>query len=166
MAVLCDCNELTDDERIKLKILSFLIEQKGYLQEDVIVDKEFEVLIDGKLHKFSVDLLLKLQETIFMVIRCARGSLVSREREVLSCARIIASYEIPFSVVTNGQDAEIIDSANGEIIAYGMDSLPSKPQALESLQKIELKRLSEDRIEREKRIFLAFDSFKCPSECH
>lgn len=166
MTACSDSNDWTDEEKIKQKILSFLMEQKGYLQEDIIVDKEFEVLIDGEIHKFSVDILIKLQGIIFMVIRCARGSLVSREREVLSCARIIASYQIPFSVITNGQDAEIIDSATGEIIAYGMDSLPSKPQALESLQKIKLKKLSEDRIEKEKRIFLAFDAFKCPSQCH
>lgn len=166
MFVFGGTNSLTDDEKIKQKILTFLLEQKGYLKDDIIVDKEFEILLDGKSHKSSVDLLIKLQEKLFMIIRCARGSIVSREREVLSAARIVTSYQIPFSVVTNGLDTEIIDSATGEVISYDLNSIPSKSAALESLQKIKFRRLSEDRIEKEKRIFLVFDAIKCPSECH
>ncbi|MCX7913549.1 MAG: type I restriction enzyme HsdR N-terminal domain-containing protein [Thermodesulfovibrionales bacterium] len=166
MTVFSNINDLANEDKIKQKVLSILLVQKGYLQEEILVDKEFEILVDGKFHKLTVDILIQLQNIIFMVVRCARGSLVTRQREVLSWARIIDKYQVPFSVVTNGQDAEIIDSANGEVIAYGLDSLPSKLEALESLKKIEFKRLSEERIEKEKRIFLAFDAFKCPSECH
>lgn len=166
MSVLCGINNFTDHDKIKQKILNFLIEQKGYLKDDVIIDKEFEIFLDSKKYKFCIDFLIILKEKILMIIRCVRGSLVSREREVLSAARIFTSYQIPFSVVTNGIDAEIIDSDSGEVISYGLNSLPSRSEALEFLQKIEFRRLSEDRIEKEKRIFLLFDAFKCPSECY
>jgi hypothetical protein len=162
----CDKNDCSDEEGIKQKILSLLIEQKGYSRDDIIVDKEFDIIIDNEIRKSSVDLLITLQKVTFMIIRCARGSLVTREREILSCARILDSYLIPFSVVTNGEDAQIIDSASGEIIGHGLDSIPAKPDALEILEKIELHKLALDRIEKEKRIFLAFDALKCPTECN
>ncbi len=162
----CDKNDCSDEERIKQKILSLLIEQKRYSRDDIIVDKQFDIIVDNKVHKSSVDILIKLQEVMLMIIRCARGSLVTREREVLSCARIHDSYLIPFSVVTNGEDAQIIDSVSGEIVGHGLDSIPAKPDALEILKKIKLYKLAHDRIEKEKRIFLAFDALKCPTECN
>ena len=155
----------TDDERIRQGIERFLVEEKGYSKKDIEVDREFDVVIGKEINRSKVDLAVNIEEKIFMVIKCARGSLVSREREVLSCARILDVYPIPFAVVTNGQDAEILDTISGEVIDCGLEAIPSKLQALEALKRIEFKRLPEERIEKEKRIFLAFDAIKCPSKC-
>jgi hypothetical protein len=155
----------TDDERIRQGIERFLVEEKGYSKKDIEVDREFDVVIGKEINRSKVDLVVNIEEKIFMVIKCARGSLVSREREVLSCARILDVYQIPFAVITNGQDAEIIETISGEIIGCGLEAIPSKTQALEAIKKIEFKKLQDERIEKEKRIFLAFDSIKCPSKC-
>ncbi len=155
----------TDDERIRQRIERFLIEEKGYSKNDIEVDREFEIVLGEEINRSSIDLVVSIEEKRFMIIKCARGSLVSREREVLSCARILDVYQIPFAVVTNGEDAELINTISGEIMGCGLDVIPSKPQALEALRRIEFKRLPEKRIEKEKRIFLAFNAIKCPSEC-
>ena len=155
----------TDDERIRQGIERLLIEEKGYSKKDIEVDREFEIVIGEEINRSKVDLIVSVEEKIFMIIKCARGSLISREREVLSCARIFDTFIIPFAVVTNGEDAEVLDTTSGEVIDYGLGAIPSKNQALEALGRIEFKRLPEKRIEKEKRIFLAFDAFKCPSEC-
>jgi len=155
----------TDDERIRQGIERLLIEEKGYSKKDIEVDREFEIVIGEEINRSKVDLIVSVEEKIFMIIKCARGSLISREREVLSCARIFDTFIIPFAVVTNGEDAEILDTISGEVISCGLGAIPSKNQALEALGRIEFKRLPEKRIEKEKRIFLAFDAFKCPSEC-
>jgi hypothetical protein len=155
----------TDDERIRQKIERLLIEEKGYSKKDIEVDREFEIVIGEEINRSKVDLIVSVEEKIFMIIKCARGSLISREREVLSCARILDTYIIPFAVVTNGEDAEVLDTISGEVISCGLGAIPSKNQVLEALGRIEFKRLPEKRIEKEKRIFLAFDAFKCPSEC-
>lgn len=155
----------TDDERIRQGIERLLIEEKGYSKKDIEVDREFEIVIGDEMNRSKIDLIVSVEEKIFMIIKCARGSLVSREREVLSCARIFDTYQIPFAVITNGEDAEILDTISGEVISCGLGAIPSKNQALEALGRIEFKRLPEKRIEKEKRIFLAFDAFKCPSEC-
>lgn len=155
----------TDDERIRQRIERFLIEEKGYSKNDVEVDREFDVVIGEEINRSSIDLVVSIEEKRFMIIKCARGSLVSREREVLSCARIFDVYQIPFAVVTNGEDAEVINTISGKVIGCGLEAILSKTQALETLRGIEFKRLPEERIEKEKRIYLAFDSFKCPSKC-
>lgn len=155
----------TDDERIRQTIERFLVEEKGYSKKDIEVDREFEIAIGEEINRSKVDLVVNIEEKIFMVIKCSRGSLVSREREVLSCARILDVYQIPFAVITNGQDAEIIETISGEIIGCGLEAIYSKTQALEALRRIEFKKLPEERMEKEKRIFLAFDAIKCPMEC-
>lgn len=155
----------TDDERIRQKIERLLIEEKGYSKQDIEVDREFEIVIGKEIHKSKVDLIVNVEEKRFMIIKCARGSLVSREREVISCARILDVYQIPFAVVTNGEDAEVLDTISGEVIGNGLGAIPSKANALEAIKQIEFKKLLEKRIEKEKRIFLAFDAIKCPSKC-
>ncbi|MDI6889396.1 MAG: type I restriction enzyme HsdR N-terminal domain-containing protein [Thermodesulfovibrionales bacterium] len=155
----------TDDERIRQGIERLLIEEKGYSKFDIEVDREFEIVLGEEINRSKVDLVVSVEEKIFMVIKCARGSLVSREREVLSCARILDIYQIPFTVVTNGEDAEVLDTISGEVIGNGLEAIPSKSQILEILKGMEFKRLPEKRIEMEKRIYLAFESIKCPSEC-
>lgn len=155
----------TDDERIRQKIERLLVEEKGYLKIDIEVDREFDIIVDNEVNKSKVDLIVNIERKRFMIIRCARGSLVTREREVISCARILDVYQIPFAVVTNGEDAEVIDTTSGEVIGYGLETIPSKANALEVIKQIEFKKLLEKRIEKEKRIFLAFDAIKCPSKC-
>ncbi len=153
----------TDDERVRQKIERFLIEEKGYSKEDVKVGRELEIVIDGKINRSKIDLVLNIEGKKFMVINCARGSLASWQREVLSCARILDTYQIPFAVITNGEDAEVLDTISGEVVGNGLGAIPSKSHALETLGKIEFRRLPEQRIEREKRIYLAFQTIK--SEC-
>lgn len=155
----------TDDEGIRQKIERLLIEDKGYSKKDIEVDREFEIVIGEEINRSKVDLIVSVEEKIFMIIKCARGSLVSREREVLSCARILDTYIIPFAVVTNGEDAEVLDTISSEIIGCGLEAIYSKKQALEALRRIEFKRLPKEKVEKEKRIFLAFDAIKCPSKC-
>ena len=42
-----------------------------------------------------------------------------------------------------------------------MESIPSRNELYKLLQKIDLKKLTPERTEKEKRILLAFDSIKC-----
>jgi len=155
----------TDDERIRQRIERLLIEEKDYSKEDIEVEMVLEIVIGDEINRAKVDLVVSIDGKRLMIIKCARGSLVSREREVLACARILDTYQIPYAVVTNGVDAEVLDTISGDVIGCGLEAIPSKLQALETLRKVEFMKLPEKRIEKEKRIFLAFDAVKCPSKC-
>jgi hypothetical protein len=153
----------TPDERIRQRIERLLIEEKGYSKEDIEVNKEFEISLGDEKVNSKVDLVITIEGKRLTLIKCVRGSLESWQREVLSCARILDVYQIPFAVITNGEDAEVLDTLSGEAVGSGLGAIPSKKQALEALWKIEFRRLPEERIEKEKRIYLAFETIK--KEC-
>jgi hypothetical protein len=92
-----------------------------------------------------------------MVLKCVPGSMGSRQRETLAAARLLDAYQIPFSAVTDGKDAELLNTVTGEVIEQGMEAIPSKEEAMERTKDIKLHPLPEARLEREQIIFRSYD---------
>ena len=146
---------------IRRDIEKFLLEKKGYAATEIEKDREFEVLIGNERCKSKTDIVISINGKRLISIKCFVGALVSRERQAVACARVLDSYQIPFAVVTDAADAIMLDTLTGKVISEGMESIPSRNELGELLQKIEFKKLAPDRAEKEKRILLAFDSIKC-----
>ena len=138
----------------------FLIEQKGYLKDDVQIDANIEMKVAGEIYRSQLDLVISADggKIRFMAIRCVAGSLGSREREIVAAARLLDDYQIPFSIVSNGITAIVLDTVSGKKTGEGMDSIPAKKEAIEKLESLELLPFPKDRLEREKLIFRTFDS--------
>ncbi len=135
----------------------FLVETKGYSKDDIEVDAELKFTIGGEEVRSNVDLAVRVQGRRFMVLRCVPGSLVSRQRETLAAARLLDVYQIPFSVVTDGKDAELLDTITGKVLDQGMGAIPSKEEAIQRMKEIRLQPFPQDRLEREKIIFRSYD---------
>jgi len=155
----------TDDERYHQKIARFLVEEKGYAKEDIEVKRRFEMTIEGNKVLSMVDFVVNSGGTGFLVIRYGPGSIVTRERPALAAARILEEHPVPFTVVTNGEDAELLDTVTGEVIGTGIGSIPDKSSAIEQLDKITLQHLSPKQLEAEKRILSAYDWLEHSLEC-
>ena len=112
-----------------------------------------------------VDFVVTVDGTAFMVIRYGPGSIVTRERPALAAARILTQYLVPCTVVTNGEDAEILDTRTGEVVGTGIDSIPDKTTARQQLSQIKLQHLSPERSDTEKRILSAYDWLEHSLEC-
>ena len=138
----------------------FLVEQKGYLKEDIQIDADIEMIVAGELYQSQLDLVVSVDggRTRFMAIRCVAGSLASREREIVAAARLLDNYQIPFSMVSDGKTAIVLDTVSGKKTGEGMDAIPSKKEALEKLDSLELQPFPKDRLEKEKLIFRTYDS--------
>jgi hypothetical protein len=95
------------------------------------------------------------------VIKCAAGSLSSRERQAVAAARLLDSPPVPISVVADPENAEVLDVATGKVIGEGFGAIPIKEHMGRMLATIDVKPLSPERIEKEKRILLAFDAIRC-----
>ncbi|MGD9947232.1 MAG: type I restriction enzyme HsdR N-terminal domain-containing protein [Desulfobulbus sp.] len=119
----------TDDERVRQGLARLLVEQLGYAKEAleprlsivseytnrVVTTIEFTVSIGGKR---------------LFILRYGPGSLVTREKAAIAAARILdPEYRIPLAIVTNGRDAELLETAHGKVLATGMECIPSKQQA-------------------------------------
>ncbi len=153
----------TDDERVRQKIARFLVEEKGYAKAELTPRLTISTEFNGKTVVSTVDITIAVNDIQFFVIRYAPGSLVSRERSAIAAARVLnTSYQIPRAVVTNGRNAEIIDTATGKIIANGVISIPERLQAEDYIAALTFPPSpTEKKLEREMRILNAFDEERC-----
>ena len=137
----------------------YLVENKGYRTGDIEVDASIDLIIGGKAYSSTVDLVVSVAGKRYMVIKCAPGSLGSREREAVSAARLLdRSYQIPLAVVSDGQTATVLDTMTGQKIDQGLASLPSRETAEKKSAETVFQVLAENRCEREKLIFRSYDS--------
>ncbi len=145
-------------EENRQAIERFLVEQKGYAKEDIAVDAPISLTIDGEIYRSAVDLTVSAAGKIFMCIKCAAGSLGSREREITAAARLLAPYQIPFAVVSDGGTAIVIDTVSGKKIAEGLAEIPARSDAENHMASLVLSPFPEERRLRESLIFRSYDS--------
>jgi len=149
---------LTGAEENRQKIERFLVEKKGYLKNDIIVDKPISFKTADYEYSSFIDLVIAADNINFMVVKCAAGSLGSREREALAAARILDVYQVPYVVVSDGLTAIILDAISGKKTGQGMDAIFSKQDALRLIKKNNPAVLPEERLFRERLIFRSYDS--------
>lgn len=144
------------------KMMHFLLlEKKGYAAEEIERNVIFTVTLGAENVHSSVDFLVTLGGKKAMVIKCSAGSLSSRERQAVAAARLLAVPPVPFAVVSDPEHAEFLDTATGSVIGEGFGSVPIRDELLKMLAGIDQKPLAAARIEKEKRILLAFDAIRC-----
>jgi hypothetical protein len=135
-----------------------LVEQKGYSRYDIEVDVDIVLDMKDGRYRSKLDLVITVNDCRYMVIKCAPGSLDSREREVIAAARLAGSYQIPLAAATDGRTAIVWDSVTALCLGKGMDAIPSKSQAIESFDPTGLMPLDEKRRSRQQLIFRSYDS--------
>jgi hypothetical protein len=141
-------------------VVKYLLDAKGYSKGDIRRDAPIEITVAGENYRSQVDLVISVNsgQIRAMVIKCAAGSLGSREREALAAARLLEDYQIPYAVVSDGRTAVVLDTVSGKKVAEGMDAIPSKEAVLKRLQDAGPEEFPRERREREKLIFRTYDS--------
>jgi len=147
-------------EQNRQAVERLLVEQKRYLKEDIEVDVDIKMRVAGEPYHSQVDLVVSADggKTRFMAIKCAAGSLGSREREILAAARLLDQYQIPISVVCDGKTAMVLNTVSGKKVDEGLHAIPSKEAAIEKLKSLEFQPFPKERLEREGLIFRTYDS--------
>jgi len=145
-------------EEIRQRVEQYLVEEKGYLKEEISVDADIEIDIDGSRYASQLDLVIAVENKNLMVIKCAAGSLESREREVISASRIFTSSLIPYAVVSDSKTAVIYESETGKKIGEGLSKIPSRTEAGDFFKTNHPVQILEKRLKKEKIIFRSYDS--------
>ncbi len=166
--VLTDCltgEELpdTDDERIRQQLALLLIEQLGYSPEELEPKKVIYSEFNGSRVKTLIELTIRINGKRLFIIRYGPGSLVTRETAAIAAARILDDeYRIPLAVVTNGRDAELIETKNSKVIAVGMECIPNRKRAEELVQEYSFEPYdNNEKREQALRILNIFDKEVC-----
>ena len=153
----------TDDERYRQQLARFLVKEKGFGVDELLPRLTIETLFNDQLVKSVVELTVCIEDRRVMIIRYGPGSLVTRERPAIAAARILdPDYRIPFAVVTNLRDAELLETKTGKVLSTGMNSIPDRKKLVEMLDGLEFESFPDEQgREREARILNAFDVEVC-----
>lgn len=138
-----------------------LLGEKGYAPADVRKNVVFNVALGEETATSFVDFLVSVDERNAMVVKCASGSLSSRERHVVAAARVIGDIPVPVAVVMDPMSAVVLDGLTGRIMGEGFEAIPTKARLAAMLSGREIKPFPHEKIDREKRILLAFDAIRC-----
>ncbi len=136
----------------------FLVNDRGYRKEDIAVDVDIQLDIDGEIYRSQIDLVVSTDGMRVMAVKCAVGSLGSWEREILAAARLLDLSPIPLAVVSDGLTAIILDTMTGKKIGEGLQAVPTRNQVPKIAGAQKLEPLPPERIKREKLIFRSYDS--------
>ena len=154
-----DGEDLAQEARNQIAFL--LVEKKGYDQSDVRRGISFEVTLGTETAWSSADFLVSVDGTPAMIIKCAAGSLDSRQRQVVAAARVIASPPLAVAVVADPAGAIVMDARTGKPVGEGFGAIPVKDQLRQIVAVSVGQALDPKRLDKEKRILLAFDAIKC-----
>ncbi len=138
----------------------FLVQEKGWAKEDIKVNEKIIVQFKGKDYISKIDLIVFCNDKAFMAVTCVAGSIGSYEREILSGARLIFDYQIPFAVSTDARDAIIMDTLSGKKYGQGLNAIPSREKAFEMVKSLEYQPYDENKKEREMIIYRSFNMEK------
>ncbi len=135
----------------------YLVNEKGYARGDIIVDMPICLEIFGRPYRTKLDLVVFIHNNVFMVIKCAAGSLDSREREVVYAARVAMEHPIPVAVASDGHTALVFDALTRKPIGEGLEAIPSPESAGRIIAEMKPLPLDADRRDKEKVIFRSYD---------
>lgn len=148
-------------DNIRQKLVKVLVEEKGYRKEDISLDREIRFEIEGREVCSAVDISIGLDGKTLMVFKCASGSVVSRERQIIAAARLLEKYVIPFAVVTNGVNIELLDAISEKVIGDSLQLIPPRRELLENSESLTLKSPIKKKLVYEQRILHTYDEISC-----
>lgn len=153
----------TDDERIRQELARLLVEELGYAPEELEPRLSIASAFNGSLVESRIELCARIEGKRLFILRYGPGSLVTREKAAIAAARILEpEYRIPLAVVTNGRDAELLETEKGRVLATGMGAIPSRSAAASLRQSLNFEPYT-DSTKREQalRILNLFDQEVC-----
>jgi hypothetical protein len=155
----------THDERYRQKLARFLLEQRGFARQEIKPRRFIRLNIDGREEPAVVDLAVEIEGRCGLIVKYGPGSLVTRHRPALAASRLLVPYQIPWVVVTNGEDADVLDGASGDLLGSGMAAIPHREKVFQKLEAIEFRPIPEKRRQGEARILYCFDiDGRCPCD--
>ncbi|MBI9076332.1 MAG: type I restriction enzyme HsdR N-terminal domain-containing protein [Desulfatibacillum sp.] len=148
----------THDERYRQQIARFLVEKKGYAREDITPRVGLLAKAGDKTRLLTVDLAVTRDHKTAMILRYAPGSLVTRHRPCLAASRLLEPYQIPVVVVTNGEDAQVLDGETGKVLGEGLESVPDAVALKQLVQSAAFAPIDDKRREMESRIIYTYEA--------
>lgn len=158
--------EDSHDERYRQKIARLLVEEKGFFVSDIASRIEISLeAASGKRGMIRLDFSISINDRIIMIVKYGPGSIVTRVSPAIAMSRLVASYQIPLVVVTNGEDAVVVEGERGCRISSGLMSLPDRKSLETEYSSVVFKKIGESSRKMAERIVYAYEiDGACPCD--
>ena len=155
----------THDERYRQKVARLLLEQKGYDRKQIEPRFPLMCRADENRAIVPIDFVITAANTTAMIIKYGPGSLTTRHRCALAASRLVSGKQVPIVVVTNGEDADILDGSNGELARSGLDNIPTRTELTGIMSRFGFDKIPEKQMEMESRILYCYEvDGSCPCD--
>jgi hypothetical protein len=155
----------THDERIRQELARLLVNDRGFSKKEILPRAPLRIGTRGKQAIIKIDFLIRLDGRIHMVVKYGPGSVITRHRPALAAARLVAAYQVPVVVVTNGREADILDGPSGRHLAGGLGAVSTRADLLERYADTVFAPVPPSRAEMESRILYAYEvDGSCPCD--
>lgn len=144
-------------EENRQAVEKFLINDRGYDKSDIEIDAPLSFVVKNEACQSRIDLIVSVGKIRVMAVKCVAGSLGSWEREALAGARLVDTYQIPFTLVSDGKAAILLDTITGKIAGKELAAVPTKTDAAQYLKGHVPVALPDRRLEKERLIFRTYD---------
>lgn len=154
------------DERYRQKIARLLVEDKGFAKEEIASRVKIELRsASGRRGNIWLDFKITIKDRITMIIKYGPGSIITRETPAIAISRLIAPYQIPIVVVTNGEDALIIDGKSGSTLSSGLGSIPDRLSLEKNYSSYYFQEIGQKAMEMARRLVYAYEiDGACPCD--
>lgn len=155
----------THDERYRQQLARLLVEGKRYHRSDITPRCKVLIKAGDNCAVVNVDFAIAPGARTGMIVKYGPGSLTTRHRPSLAASRLIAPYQVPLAVVTNGVDCELLDAVSGKTIARGFDAIPERQALVDVISRASFEPISARQAEMEARILFAYEiDDACPCD--
>jgi hypothetical protein len=155
--------EIMQLQGIKQKVWEILTKEKKFDPGDIEIDPEFRLKLSNCEVTVSIDFIINLASVSFMLIKCSSTAMESWERYVIAFARAVKDYQIPYAMITDGENVRVIDVITGSLLCDSIQRLFTKQDAINKMKDFKKIPYSPNRLEKAKRIIYAFEGIKCPT---
>lgn len=145
-------------EENRQTVEKYLVEVKGFFKSDLEIDAPLEINIRGEDYRATVDIVVTINHRRLMAVKCAAGSIGSREKEILSAAKLLENYQVPLAVVSDGKKATVLDTLSGKSLGEGLDAIPSREEIADQFKEEDFQPVPDNRLEQVKLVFRSYDS--------
>lgn len=117
------------DNRYRQKLAKLLLDA-GYTKQNISSHIPLVLKCDEKRALIHLDFLVKPHGKAAILIRYGPGSIVTRRTPGRAAALLM---DAPLLLVTNGEDAELLETRTGNLLSRGLNSIPP-PEDLPPVQ--------------------------------
>ncbi len=155
----------THDERYRQRIARLLVEVKGYRREAIHPRFPIHLDVDARSARIRLDFVIKHQNRIALLVKYGPGSLITRHQVAYAAARLVAPHLVPFSIVTNGEDAHWLDNGDRNLENQGLAGIWDYRTLVEKLEARPAVRVTPWQAKMAARILMAYEvDGRCPCD--